>query len=348
MIKYLGSKRKLLPQLLTQIASLEQVRSVGDLFSGTARVGHALKKAGYEVHSNDHNRYAHTLATCYVQADALRWQEPAQRLLQELQQLKPEPGYFTQTFCEQSRFFQPKNGAKIDAIRERIQALDLEPELHAIALVSLMEAADRVDSTAGVQMAYLKQWAPRAHKELELRLPDLVPGQGYAYQQEAEQCATSLQCDLIYLDPPYNSHSYLGNYHIWETLVTWDQPEVYGVACKRSDCKTRKSDFNSKRKIHEALERLIASINAKHLLLSFNNEGHVSKEELEVMLRARGEVSVLEIPYQRYVGAKIGIHNPSGQRVGSVSHTKNVEYLFCVAVQTPATITEPSPVPLEP
>lgn len=343
MIKYLGSKRKLLPQLLTHIASLDGVHRVADLFSGTARVGHAFKNAGYEVHSNDHNGYAHTLATCYVQADAERWSKTATRLLQELQQIPPQPGYFTETFCERSRFFQPKNGAKIDAIREQITKLSLEPELQAIALVSLMEAADRVDSTAGVQMAYLKSWAPRAHKDLELRLPAILPGPGFAYQKEAQECASELDCDLVYLDPPYNSHSYLGNYHIWETLVTWDKPEVYGVACKRNDCKTRKSDYNSKRKIHQALAQLIAGIQARHIVLSFNNEGHVSREELEVMLRTRGEVQVAEIPYKRYVGAKIGIHNPSGQRVGEVSHTKNVEYLFSVRVTEPALRPAPTP-----
>jgi adenine-specific DNA-methyltransferase len=41
-------------------------------------------------------------------------------------------------------------------MRDRIAAMALEPELEAIALVSLMEAADRVDSTAGLQMAYMK------------------------------------------------------------------------------------------------------------------------------------------------------------------------------------------------
>ena len=43
-------------------------------------------------------------------------------------------------------------------------------------LTSLIEAADRVDSTCGVQMAYLKRWAPRAGNPLELREPEAVAG----------------------------------------------------------------------------------------------------------------------------------------------------------------------------
>ena len=39
-------------------------------------------------------------------------------------------------------------------------------------LTSLIEAADRVDSTCGLQMAYVKKWAPRSYNDLELREPD--------------------------------------------------------------------------------------------------------------------------------------------------------------------------------
>jgi len=61
-IKYLGSKRRLIPEIFSQIRAVPGVRSVVDLFSGTARVGHALKGAGYRVLANDHNAYAETLA----------------------------------------------------------------------------------------------------------------------------------------------------------------------------------------------------------------------------------------------------------------------------------------------
>ena len=85
------------------------------------------------------------------------------KIIHELNALPGQAGYFTETFCERSRFFQPKNGARIDAIREFIESKDFEPELKAVLLVSLMEAADRVDSTTtGVQMAYLKKWAARS------------------------------------------------------------------------------------------------------------------------------------------------------------------------------------------
>jgi adenine-specific DNA-methyltransferase len=331
MIKYIGSKRVLVPRILDVLGALSRVKSVIDLFSGTARVGHALKRSGYRVVANDHNAYAHTLARCYVAADAARVREPASRILRDLSRLPGDPGYFTATFCESSRFFQPKNGARIDAIRNAIARMSLDPELEAVVLVSLMEAADRVDSTTGVQMAYLKSWAPRAHNDLELRLPEVLPGAGIALGLDAEEAAASVDVDLAYLDPPYNQHSYRGNYHVWETLVRWDAPPVYGVACKRDDCRTYKSEFNSRRTIGKKLRAVLAATRARYLLVSFSNEGYLGRAEIEEMLQDRGHVGVVELDFKRYVGAQIGIYSPGGKKVGKVSHLRNKELLFLVA-----------------
>ena len=140
-----------------------------------------------------------------------------------------------------------------------------------------------------------------------------------------------LEADIAYIDPPYNQHSYLGNYHVWETLALWDKPEVYGIACKRIDCRERQSIFNSRPRFAEAMRRVIASVKARILIVSFNNEGFLRREEIEEMMSARGQVTVVENEYKRYVGAQIGIYNPQGDKVGEVSHLNNKEYLYVVA-----------------
>jgi adenine-specific DNA-methyltransferase len=331
MIKYIGSKRLLVDPIAGLIDLLPRTRSVLELFSGTARVGRALKQRGYQVTANDHTSYAFKLAQCYVQADRARWHAEAARLLSELARLPGKPGYFTETFCMKSRYFQPKNGARIDAIRDAIAGMALHPELEAIALVALMEAADRVDSTVGLQMAYLKNWAPRARNDLELRVPELTLGSGRALQRDALELAQQGESyDVVYLDPPYNQHKYMNNYHVWETLVRWDEPEHYGIACKRIDCRSYESDFNSKRRIEQALRAVVTSLRARYLIVSFNNEGYLTEQELRDVLSARGEVQVVSLDYKRYVGAKIGIYNPSGVKTGKISHLRNRELLFLV------------------
>jgi len=331
MVKYIGSKRVLVPRIAAAISAFPGARSVLDLFSGTSRVGHALKRAGFRVLANDHTAYAHTLARCYVQADRSRVGDEAQRVIRELAALSPKPGYFTETFCVRARFFHPRNGARIDAIREAIASRSFEPDLEAVLLTALMEAADRVDSTTGVQMAYLKQWAPRALHDLELRMPEVLPGEGKAFCLDALDAARALEADVAYLDPPYNQHRYLGNYHVWETLVRWDKPEAYGVACKRVECKTYRSDFNSRPRIHAALGALVDVVRAPHLVVSFNDEGYVSRAQMEALLSRRGHVEVVEVDFPRYVGARIGIFNPSGVKVGSVGRLRNKEHLFIVS-----------------
>ncbi len=332
MIKYLGSKRRLLDHIVAIARAVPGATSAVDLFCGTARVGHALKAAGFAVHANDYAAYAHVLATCYVQADAERWTRDAEALLAELGDVPPAPGYVTRTFCEEARYFTPDNGARIDAMRDAIAARALPPELEAIALVSLIEAADRVDSTTGVQMAYLKQWAPRAHKPLTLRLPALLPratgGAGTAHRLDAIDAAATLTGHIAYLDPPYNQHSYLGNYHVWETIVRWDAPEAYGVARKRRDTRARASVFNSRPRHGDAFRRVVDTIDARVLIVSFSNEGWLSRDALTEILASRGEVLVVDHDYRRYVGAQIGIHNRRGERVGTVSHLRNTESIY--------------------
>jgi adenine-specific DNA-methyltransferase len=333
-IKYLGSKRLLVPAIVETIGSVRGVRSVVDLFSGTSRVGHALKRSGLRVLANDHNAYAATLARCYVEADREEVGTQAERLLAELSQLPARAGWFTENFAERARYFQPKNAARIEAIRERIAALALPRSLESVLLVSLMEAADRVDSTTGVQMAFLKAWAPRASKDLALRMPDVLPraanGKGEAHQLDAIDAARVLRGDVAYVDPPYNQHSYLGNYHVWETLVRWDAPATYGIAAKRIDVKERKSPFNRKGEIAPALAAILGAIDARVVVLSYSDEGFVSREAIEAMCARRGKVRVIAHDYPRYVGARIGIYNPKGEKVGKVGKLRNTELLFVV------------------
>src|SRR5579875_748669 len=205
MIKYLGSKRRLVP-VLAQICAASGARTALDLFTGTTRVAQAFKAQGVAVTAVDSARYAHVFARCYIEADAaatdLRQLDAA---IGHLNSLPGRPGYVHDLFCHQARYFQPFNGARIDAIRQAIEDEYAGSALYPILLTSLIEAADRVDSTTGVQMAYVKQWAPRSFRPLELRVPDLIAGRGTAVLGDAVTLAAELgPVDLAYLDPPYN------------------------------------------------------------------------------------------------------------------------------------------------
>jgi adenine-specific DNA-methyltransferase len=330
LIKYLGSKRRLVPAL-TAIARAAEARTAIDLFTGTTRVAQAFKGAGADVTAVDTARYANVFARCYVETDA-RTVDASElaALLARLDRLPGRPGYVTEVFCRQSRFFQPDNGARIDAIRDVIASDWAGSPLEPILLTSLIEAADRVDSTTGVQMAYVKQWADRSKQPLRLRVPELLDGGGTALLGDAVALAPVLPAaDLAYLDPPYNQHRYTANYHVWETLVVWDAPSHYGVACKRADLREpeTRSVFNARRGMPVALRRVIETLDARLLVVSCSDEGWVTLDDLREWCAPRGHVEVLGFDSRRYVGAQIGVFNPQGERVGEPTRLRNVEYL---------------------
>ena len=325
-IKYLGSKRLLAP-LIGDAAQALQARSAADLFAGTTRIGQELRRRGITVLSSDTAAYSEDFGIAYLEeSDRRRLAE----LLAVLRAAPPHRGYFTRTFCEAARYVHPDNGMRVDGARAAVDQLDLDRSERGLLLTTLIEAADRVDSTVGVQMAYLKRWAPRALQPLELREPAQVAGPpGTAVRRDANQLAGELDgLDLAYLDPPYNQHSYFANYHVWETLHRGDAPDHYGVACKRVDCRTTKSAYNSRRAAGGALADLIARTASTWILLSFSDESFHDLEEVGRLLAERGRVGAVAIGSRRYVGATIGIHNPQGERVGTVSHLRNTEVLF--------------------
>lgn len=330
MIKYLGSKRRLVP-VLSELFVRSGATTALDLFTGTTRVAQAFKAAGGHVTAVDTARYSEVFARTWIELDAATADRQAvSAAVAELNALPGAPGYVTETFCRAARFFQPHNGERIDAIRDAIQRDHAGTWLEPVLLTSLLLAADRVDSTTGVQMAYVKQWAPRSYRPLELRVPELLAGPGRAVRGDARRLAGSLgSFDLAYLDPPYNQHRYFTNYHVWETLVAWDHPDHYGVACKRVDARdpSTKSAFNAKREMPVALAETIAAVDAEVVVVSYNDESWLSLVDLREMCAGRGEVTVLAFDSKRYVGAQIGIHNPAGEKVGSVGRTRNVEYL---------------------
>lgn len=332
MIKYLGSKR-LLVGVLGEIAAAVGAQTAVDLFTGTTRVAQELKRRGLHVTGVDVATYSEVFGQCFLSTDARQVDVGELEVaLKELARLPGLRGYVTRTFCEQARYFQPHNGMRIDAIRQALEDPSYDA-LRPILLTALLDAADRVDSTTGLQMAYLKSWSPRSYDDLQLRVPQLLDGPGAMIRGDATSVAATLDpVDLAYLDPPYNQHRYFTNYHVWETLVRWDEPEHYGIACKRVDARDEetKSVFNRKRAMPVALASLIASVRAEVVVVSYNDESWVTPEQMTGWLRDAGheEVGVLAFASRRYVGAQIGVFNRSGARVGSPGRLHNQELVF--------------------
>lgn len=330
MIKYLGSKRTLIP-VLRKLAQASGAKTSVDLFTGTTRVARAFKELGQVVTATDLASYSHVFAKTWIELDGLAAnQSELDGAIAHLNALKPQAGYFTQSFCIDARYLQPKNGERVDAAREALESDYKDTWLYYPLLTALILAADRVDSTTGLQMAFLKSWAARSHKPLELVNPGLLAGRGRAMQGDALKLAGQLPAvDLAYLDPPYNQHRYFANYHVWESLVRWDKPQTYGIANKRIDVRddSTKSAFNSKKTMADSLTKVIADLKCETLMLSYNNESWLSRDELQAICGSKGRVEILDYDFKRYIGAHIGVYNKQGQKVGEPTHSRNLEHI---------------------
>ena len=69
MIKYLGSKRRLVP-VLTELFERSGAATALDLFTGTTRVAQAFKATGGHVTAVDSARYSEVFARTWIETDA--------------------------------------------------------------------------------------------------------------------------------------------------------------------------------------------------------------------------------------------------------------------------------------
>ena len=172
--------------------------------------------------------------------------------------------------------------------------------------------------------------APLLQRALRCGCPSRVAGPaGTVSRLDANLLAPTLDVDLVYLDPPYNQHSFFSNYHVWETLVRWDAPASYGVANKRVDCRERRSALQLEAG-GAGGPRGAARGRSRRRGCSSRSPTRASTTPTSwrPLLGEVGYVGRIDVEAKRYVGAQIGIYNPSGEKVGTVSRLRNRETLF--------------------
>ena len=132
------------------------------------------------------------------------------------------------------------------------------------------------------------------------------------HQKDANQLIREIACDVLYIDPPYNSRQYGDSYHLLENIVTWEKPKVEGIGKKMVDREHLKSRYCLKGAVH-AFEDLIQNAKTKHILVSYNNTGEKMNERSNAkipdhriieILKERGEVEVFEREYKAFTTGK--------------------------------------------
>ena len=140
-----------------------------------------------------------------------------------------------------------------------------------------------------------KGWDARTYKELTLEPIASIPSdkEHTVHRQDANRLIEKIECDILYIDPPYNTRQYITNYHLLETIAQYDNPSVYGKTGLRTYSEAEKSAYCSQAGCLRAFAALISRAKAKHIVVSYNSEGIMNEAEiLSVLSEKRGNAGI--------------------------------------------------------
>ena len=309
--RYLGNKHKLI-QFIREIvaAKCPRYQSVADVFAGTGVVGAAFNAPDMRILTND------LLLSNYVCLDTFLGAQVDRhrRIVEMVDHLNHIPlgktNYFSYHFG--GRYFSQENARKIGSIRTEIDRIVADDTEKNILLCALVYAVDKVANTVGHYDAYRKRMDMLQSVQLAVPAIDVNSNSNNEiYCEDANQLIRRIDCDVLYIDPPYNSRQYSDTYHLLENLTAWEKPAVKGVACKmdRSHIKSRYCINDAA----NALADLVQHASCRHILLSYNNTGdamngrsnaRITDAEIMDILAAKGDVEIFSQQHKAFTTGK--------------------------------------------
>lgn len=314
--RYLGNKYKLLP-FITKVINTQckDVKSIVDIFAGTGAVSSAFTDKTIITNDLMYSNYICNYA----------WFAPQEynpdkiiKYIIEFNEFDTyEDNYMTENFAD--TYFSKNDCAKIGHIRETIENEYKKNKINererAILITSLLYAMDKIANTCGHYDAYRK--GVGFEKELELFVPlaEVHNNENNrCYNKDANELAPNISADLVYMDPPYNSRQYCDAYHVLENVARWEKPKVFGVAKKmdRSSMKSKYCTISAT----EAFEDLVKNIDAKYIVLSYNNmaekgndrsNAKITDKDIMRILGEKGKVQVFSESYKAFTTGRTDI-----------------------------------------
>lgn len=342
-MNYIGSKLSILDFIDSTIEDFTDIDKTNgiicDIFAGTSTVGKHLKKYGYNVVGNDIQFYSYVMGKHFIENNKnitfeILKKNKIENPFEYLNNLNGEKGFIYKNYClegtkgqEHERlYYTCENAQKIDAIRMKINNWKNEnlinEEEYYYLLASLIEAADKVANTASVYEAFLKKIKNSANKKLEIKPIDILIGNNKIYKmynKNANELIREISGDILYMDPPYNTRKYDTNYHMLETIALYDNPKIKGVTGVREDL-SKRSDYCNKKKVSVAFEDIVKNAKFRYILLSYNDEGILSFEQIQEIMSKYGDYKVYEKEHRRF----------KSDSNRNYIKDKTIEYIHCL------------------
>ncbi len=349
LVTYIGNKRALLGLIRSAVEDVRRRTGqdklrILDAFSGSGVVSRMLKQYAGELVVNDTEDYARIISECYL---ANRGSAPTDMLAATVDTLNravsagsSSPGLIRRLYAphdanaigpEDRVFYTPENADRLDGYRQLLQ--HEPPEIESLLMGPLLSKASIHANTAGVFKGFYKDRSTGVGKfggsgadaleritaQITLEPPILSRFECDCSVHQADANLLVSQVggfDVAYFDPPYNQHPYGSNYFMLNLLVNYEEP---GEISRVSGIPTswRRSDYNVRSKALPKLRELIDTVDARFVILSFNDEGFVSPPEIREVLTEVGTVTEQRQPYTTFRGCR-NLRNRSAQVVEHV------------------------------
>ncbi len=314
--RYLGNKYSLSDFIRNTVNdNCKDVNIVADVFSGTGSVANVFKDKMLITNDLLYSNYLSNFCWFYPMDYS---EKKLISYIEYYNSIKTsEDNYMRKNFSD--TFFSANDCSKIGFIRENIEkeykSKKINQKEYAVLITSLLYAMDRIANTVGHYDAYRKNVSFDKELVLNVLLPDKdLNNNNKCYNLDANELIKDIKCDLLYLDPPYNSRQYCDAYHLLENVARWEKPKVYGVA-RKMDRTDVKSDYCLSNAT-EAFEDLIDNSNSRYILLSYNNMSNkgndrsnakILDEDILKILSKKGKVTVFEEDYKSFTTGKSNI-----------------------------------------
>lgn len=333
-MRYIGNKTKILNEidkLLKDKGIDKQGLSFFDAFTGTATVAHHYKER-YNLIANDNLYFSYVIAEAKLNSKSNMFKSLGFDPFSYFNDANTTnfEGFISHNFAPKlsnRMYFSDENAKFIDFIRQTIDVWFIEDKITEnekyFLIASLIESVSKVANVAGVYGAYLKKWDPRAVKKMVYSPIDSEPhvdNLAEIYNEDILNVIQKVKGDILYLDPPYTKNQYSVQYHLLETIAIYDNPILKGKTGARDTC-IKSSNFSKCGDVHIAFDKLVAKANFKHIILSYNSDGLMSKDFIESVLKRYGKKETFEFrkfPYRRYKNSK------------AVDKKDHFEYLFYI------------------
>lgn len=315
--RYIGSKAKLTNWIIdTLLEETENSSSLIDIFAGTASVAKAASNHFSKIIINDILHSNNIIYKAFFKDDF--WDiDKIEEIIEEYNRINPntlDENYFSENFG--GKFFDHLNSKKIGFIREDIEKRKdkFSEKEYSILLATLIYNIDKIANTVGHFDAYIKK--PIKSKELYLKLIKPVEIHNIEiYQEDANSLARKIEADIAYIDPPYNSRQYSRFYHVYDNLIQWNKPPLFGVALKPEP---ENMSVYCTVKAENAFRDLIENLNVKYIAVSYNNtynsksnssENKIKLETIEKILNEKGDTKVFECSHRFFNAGKTDFGN---------------------------------------